>query len=80
MALTMQTPYLLLGWKNHSNIYSLRELYGFEKDTSEWIAEALKRKVPQKKQMWCDSAEPDRIKMWEMRDLKQRQYLKSRTV
>ena len=54
---------LLLGWKD-SNIYILSEIYGFEKDSSEWIAEALKQGLPKNKQMWCDSAEPDRIKMW----------------
>ena len=54
---------LLLGWKD-SNIYIISELYGFEKDSSEWIAEAMKQNLPKNKQMWCDSAEPDRIKMW----------------
>lgn len=54
---------LLLGWKD-SNIYIISELYGFEKDSSEWIAEAMKQNLPKNKQMWCDSAEPDRVKMW----------------
>lgn len=54
---------LLLGWKD-SNIYIISELYGFEKDSSEWIAEAQKAEIPKARQMWCDSAEPDRIKMW----------------
>lgn len=54
---------LLLGWKD-SNIYIISELYGFEKDSSEWIAEAMSVGLPKTKQMWCDSAEPDRIKMW----------------
>lgn len=54
---------LPLGWKD-GNIYILRELYGFEKDTAEWIAEASAAGIPKKRQMWCDSAEPDRIKMW----------------
>ena len=49
---------LLLGWKD-SNIYSLRELYGFEKDTSEWIAEALKRKVPKRNK--CGVILPNQI-------------------
>ncbi len=39
-----------------------RVLYGYEKDTSEWIAEA--GEIPKDKVMWCDSAEPDRIKTW----------------
>ena len=54
---------LLLGWKD-GNIHIISELYGHEKDSSEWIAEAQKAGLPKNKQMWCDSAEPDRIKMW----------------
>lgn len=54
---------LLLGWKD-GNIHIISELYGFEKDSSEWIMEAQKCGLPKNKQMWCDSAEPDRIKMW----------------
>ena len=54
---------LLLGWKD-GNIYIISELYGHEKDSSEWIVEAQKADLPKNKQMWCDSAEPDRIKMW----------------
>ena len=54
---------LLLGWRD-GNIYILRELYGFEKDSAEWIREADNISLPRNKRMWCDSAEPDRIKMW----------------
>ncbi len=54
---------LLLGMKD-DNIYILQEIYVFEKDTSEIIQEAIRAAIPTKKQMWCDSAEPDRIKMW----------------
>lgn len=54
---------LLLGWKD-DNIYILDEIYLFEKDTSEIIQEAIKHGIPTNKKMWCDSAEPDRIKMW----------------
>lgn len=54
---------LLLGWRD-GNIYILRELYGFEKDSSDWIADADIMGIPKNKRMWCDSAEPDRIKMW----------------
>ena len=54
---------LLLGMKD-GNIYILQELYGFEKDTAEWIVEAGRYDILRRKQMWCDSAEPDRIKMW----------------
>ena len=55
---------LLLGIKD-DNIYILDEIYLFEKDTSEIIQEAIKHAIPTNKQMWCDSAEPDRIKMWQ---------------
>ena len=54
---------LLLGWKD-DNIYILDEVYLFEKDTSEIIQEAIRHAIPTRKQMWCDSAEPDRIKEW----------------
>ena len=46
-------------------IYITKEIYVFEKDTAEIIELAKDIDVPTKKQMWCDSAEPDRIKMWQ---------------
>lgn len=55
---------LLLGWKD-GNVYILDEIYLHEKDTAEIIAEAVKKAVPRNRQMWCDSAEPDRIRMWQ---------------
>lgn len=55
---------LLLGLRD-DNVYILDEIYLFEKDTSEIIQEAIKHALPSNKQMWCDSAEPDRIKMWQ---------------
>lgn len=54
---------LTLGEKDN-DIYILREIYVFEKDTAEIIQMAENTGVPKNKQMWCDSAEPDRIKMW----------------
>lgn len=54
---------LLLGFKD-DDIYILDEIYLFEKDTSEIIQEAIRHAIPKNKKMWCDSAEPDRIKMW----------------
>lgn len=54
---------LLLGIKD-DNIFILDEIYEHEKDTSEIIQEAIKHAIPTKRQMWCDSAEPDRIKEW----------------
>lgn len=54
---------LLLGIKD-DNIYILDEIYVHEKETSEIIPMAIEKGFPTKKTMWCDSAEPDRIKMW----------------
>lgn len=45
-------------------IHITKEIYEFEKDTSEIISLAEAANVPKNRQMWCDSAEPDRIKMW----------------
>lgn len=47
------------------DIYITKELYEYEKDTNELISMALDMGIDRKKQMWCDSAEPDRIKMWQ---------------
>ena len=55
---------LLLGIKD-DNIYILDEIYLFEKDTAEIIQEAIAHALPQNRTMWCDSAEPDRIQMWQ---------------
>ena len=54
---------LTLGEKD-DDLYILREIYVFEKDTAEIIQMAENTEVPKNKTMWCDSAEPDRIKMW----------------
>ena len=54
---------LLLGIKD-DNIYILDEIYVHEKETSEIIPLAIQKAIPTKRTMWCDSAEPDRIKMW----------------
>lgn len=53
---------LLLGFKD-GNIYILREIYVHEKDTSEIIM-LTNGILPKNKNMYCDCAEPDRIKMW----------------
>ena len=55
---------LLLGIRD-DNIYVLDEIYVHEKDTSEIIPEAIKHGIPTNRVMWCDSAEPDRIAMWQ---------------
>lgn len=54
---------LVLGWKD-GNVYVLQEIYVFEKDTSEIIEIAENKGIDKHKKMFCDSAEPDRIKMW----------------
>lgn len=51
------------GYKD-GDIYVLPGLYGHEKDTAEWIQEADKFPEFKTRDMWCDSAEPDRIKSW----------------
>lgn len=54
---------LLLGNKD-DDIYIMKEVYCYEKDTSEIIPLADKAEIPKDREMWCDSAEPDRIKTW----------------
>lgn len=46
-------------------IYIIRELYVREKDTDEIIQLANEMQLDKKIKMLCDSAEPDRIKMWQ---------------
>lgn len=54
---------LEIGFKD-DEIYVLRELYVHEKDTDEIIQMANDMNIVKSKIMYCDSAEPDRIKMW----------------
>lgn len=54
---------LVVGFKD-DEIYILHEIYVHEKDTSEIIEMANSQKLPKNRPMYCDSAEPDRIKMW----------------
>lgn len=51
---------LLIGFKD-GELYVLKEQYDYEKDTGEIIAECT---MPKNIMMFCDSAEPDRIKTW----------------
>lgn len=67
---------LLLGCKD-GNIYILKELYVYEKDTSEIIE--LAKSFTKDPPMWCDSAEPDRIKMWKKAGYKARGVSKETT-
>ena len=54
---------LLLGSKD-GDVYIIDEIYEHERDTSEIIERATRRGIPKNRRMWCDSAEPDRIKEW----------------
>lgn len=69
---------LLLGWKD-GDIYVIREIYEHEKTTDEIIhkAEGI---IPRNKDMWCDSAEPDRIKEWEQAGYMARPVKKEKTT
>ncbi len=60
---------LEVGFKD-DEIYVLRELYIHEKDTSEIIVLANNMLLDKTKIMYCDSAEPDRIKMWQKANYK----------
>lgn len=51
---------LLIGFKD-DEIYVLKEQYDREKDTSEIIEECT---FPKEPMMYCDSANPDKIKTW----------------
>lgn len=52
-----------VGFKD-GDLYLCRELYVYERDTDE-IIKMAKGKFKRNIRMWCDSAEPDRIKMWQ---------------
>ena len=70
---------LLLGIKD-GNLYILQEIYVFEKETAEIIPLAIKAGIPAKRTMWCDSAEPDRIKAWRMAGFRARAVSKEHTT
>ena len=83
---------LYVGFKD-DDIYVLDEIYVHEMDTSEIIDLALEKGLDQSPLMYCDSAEPDRIKMWKKAGFKalavkkekgsvnaQIDYLKQRTI
>ena len=52
-----------VGFKD-GEMYVCKELYVYEKDTSEIIQLAAEKNFNKNLTMWCDSAEPDRIRMW----------------
>ena len=66
---------LEVGFKD-GEIYILRELYVFEKDTDEIIQLAESKGFDKRKVMYCDSAEPDRIKMWQKAGYRARAVVK----
>lgn len=70
---------LLLGIRDE-NIYILDEIYVHEKETSEIIPIAIEKGLPKNKEMWCDSAEPDRIKMWKTAGFRAKPVVKEKTV
>lgn len=53
-----------IGWKD-GEVYVRSEIYCHERDTTEIIAMADAAGVDRRVMMWCDSAEPDRIRMWQ---------------
>lgn len=55
---------LNVGFKD-GELYVCKELYVYEKDTSEIIEMANEMNFDTRLAMYCDSAEPDRIKMWQ---------------
>lgn len=68
---------LQLGIKDN-DIYILKEIYEYEKDTGELIEIANKQELSGI--MYCDSAEPDRIKMWRKAGYKARAVVKEKTT
>lgn len=55
---------LALGYKD-GDIYVRQELYEYEKETNELVSLAESRGFSKSELMWCDSAEPDRIRRWQ---------------
>lgn len=68
---------LLLGFKD-GDVYILKEIYVYEKDTSEIIPMANQQLIPKNKKMYCDSAEPDRINMWRKENYKAEAVVKEK--
>lgn len=66
---------LKVGFKD-DEIYIIKELYEFEKDTDELITLANKKGFSKSLIMYCDSAEPDRIKMWQKAGFRARAVVK----
>ena len=70
---------LVLGIKD-DDIYILSEIYLFEKTTGEIIDVASAKNLPKNEDMWCDSAEADRIKEWKKAGYRARGVSKEKTT
>lgn len=66
---------LEIGYKD-GDIYICREIYVHEKETNE-IIELARGKISTRHNMWCDSAEPDRIKTWKTAGYKAKAVVKN---
>ena len=62
------------------NLYIFPGVYEFEKDTAELIKIAEEKGIPKNIVMWCDSAEPDRIKSWKKAGFKARPVKKEKSA
>lgn len=60
---------LVVGYKD-DEMYVIKEMYEFEKHTGELIDIARTMQLPMNAIMYCDSAEPDRIKEWKQAGFK----------
>ena len=56
---------ILSAGQRDGDLYICSEIYRFELDTTEIIQLADAAKLDKRVEMFCDSAEPDRIKMWQ---------------
>ena len=69
---------LMVGIKD-DDIYILSEIYEYEKYTEEIIKIADRNKLSKSTVMYCDSAEPDRIKEWKKAGYKARAVSKEKS-
>jgi phage terminase large subunit len=74
------TAVLLIGWDNENNPYVLNEIYSIGQTTEEIIRQCEAAGIPKDVIMWCDSAEPDRIKQAKSGDYKAYPVKKEKNV
>ncbi|WP_230199064.1 terminase large subunit [Risungbinella massiliensis] len=67
---------LTVGFKD-GELYICHEIYVHEMDTGEIIELAERKQLDKRLTMYCDSAEPDRIKMWRKAGYKARPVVKN---